>query len=60
MNRFIYWVKTKFDKEEMKCSHFCVTCKYFDRCQQDTNIARLDESAKRLSNHKNKYIKKAS
>ena len=38
MNRFIYWLKVRFSTKDSKCKHFCVTCKYFDRCEEDSSI----------------------
>lgn len=38
MNRFIYWLKVRFSTKDSQCKHFCVTCKYFDRCEEDLSL----------------------
>ena len=38
MNRFIYWLKVRFCGKESHCNHFCVTCKYFARCEEDLSL----------------------
>ena len=38
MNRFSYWLKVRFSGKESQCNHFCVTCKYFNRCEEDLSL----------------------
>lgn len=38
MNRFRYWLKVRFSGKESQCNHFCVTCKYFNRCEEDLSL----------------------
>ena len=51
MNRFIYWLKLRFNKKAAQCSHFCVTCKYFDRCENDLSILYVGKNSKNTEIH---------
>ena len=46
MNRFIYWIKNIFDKENTRCGHFCVTCKYYDQCSEEISLLYISKNSK--------------
>lgn len=62
MNRFIYWLKARYGKEEVQCKHFCVTCKYFERCEEDLSVLYAGKSEKitEVKANNSSDLKKAS
>ena len=38
MNRFRYWLKVRSSGKESQCNHFCVTCKYFEQCEDELSL----------------------
>ena len=60
MNRLLYWIRNIFDKDEMHCSHFCVTCKYFDRCEEDFGTKNVYKAIESTNSPLTDRLKKAS
>lgn len=46
MNRFIYWLKVRFDRNVSQCNHFCVTCKYFNQCEDELSLMFIGKNEK--------------
>ena len=46
MNRFRYWLKVRFSGKESQCNHFCVTCKYFEQCEDELGLPFIGKNEK--------------
>lgn len=61
MNRLVYWFKNRIDKEKVHCSHFCVTCKYFERCEDEISLRSFGKNKESTEvGTENEILKKAS
>lgn len=44
MNRFIYWIKNRLGINDSHCSGFCITCDYFNDCEEDLCLMNASKS----------------